>query len=180
MHPLTVNSHDHTHVGRRRFLQIAGAGVSAIALAGTTGLSLVRAASTEALLLNCIDFRLTDSVTTYMSARGMEHEYDQLVMAGGALAAVHPAVPDWNRTFWQHVQVALDLHDIHKVIVMDHRDCGAYRVYTGEDLGPTPDRETQVHAVYLETVRKQINARYPKLEVETLLMSLDGSVLDLG
>jgi hypothetical protein len=62
---------------------------------------------------------------------------------------------------------------------MDHRDCGAYRTYLGRDYGQDPEAETQVHAVYLDTLRQQIHARHPQLGVESLLMSLDGSVADL-
>jgi carbonic anhydrase len=45
--------------------------------------------------------------------------------------------PAWATTFWDHVQVAIDLHHIHKVVIMDHRDCGAYKVI-GKDLAADP------------------------------------------
>jgi hypothetical protein len=123
--------------------------------------------------------RLKLAVNRYMSARRLTDEYDQVVLAGASLAAVHPAVPAWNQTFWDQLQVSIDLHHVGRVMVLDHRDCGAFRTYLGRDYGQEPAAETQVHAVYLDTLRQQINARYPELGVELLLMSLDGSVADL-
>jgi carbonic anhydrase len=38
------------------------------------------------------------------------------------------------------VGLAVDLHHIHQVIVMDHRDCGAYKVILGEDFAKDPRR----------------------------------------
>ncbi len=172
-------------LSRRRLLGTTATGVGAALVAAIVGQQTTAAAQStsdagiEALLLNCIDYRLAGYATRYMEGRGLTKEYDQIVLAGAALAAVHPAVADWNQTFWDHVQVALDLHSIRRVIVMDHRDCGAFRVFLGPESIATPDSELQVHAVYLDTLRKQLNARYPQLGVELLLMDLDGSVLDL-
>ncbi|MBV9326245.1 MAG: hypothetical protein JO352_20980 [Chloroflexi bacterium] len=164
---------------RRRLLS-AAAGVSAVVVGAAVGSGpTVAAAQThgvEALLLNCIDYRLIQHVNRYMSLRGMTGKYDQVVLAGASLAAVYPGLPDWNQTFWDQLQVSSDLHNIARVIVLDHRDCGAFKTYLGRDYGQEPDAETQVHAVYLDTLRQQINARHPELEVELMLMSLDGSV----
>jgi hypothetical protein len=163
---------------RRALLQLGGLGSVALAM-GATNASAVAASGTDALLLNCIDYRLAGRVTRFMTARGLDQRYDQIVLAGAALAAVHPAVPAWNETFWDHVQIALDLHGISRVIVMDHRDCGAFQVLLGQDYGSDPQAETSVHAYYLDLLRQQLNSRYPQLGVELLLMSLDGSVANL-
>jgi hypothetical protein len=165
-------------LGRRALLRVGAAGGAALAL-GAAAAPAAAAGGTDALLLNCIDYRLTGQVTRYMAARGLGQRYDQVVLAGAALAAVHPAVPAWNQTFWDHVQVALDLHGITRVMAMDHRDCGAFQVFLGQDYGADPAAETEVHAVYLDLLRQQLTARYPRLGVELLLMSLDGSVVDL-
>ncbi|HTZ81140.1 MAG TPA: carbonic anhydrase, partial [Stellaceae bacterium] len=117
-------------LSRRRVLaSLAGAGIAA-----TLPWRPALAAETDALLFNCIDFRLTDATTRYMAGRGMAGKYDQLVLAGAALAAQTKKFPAWGETFWEHVKVARDLHHIHEVIVIDHRDCGAYRVVFGEDF----------------------------------------------
>lgn len=133
--------------------------------------------NTEALLLNCIDYRLNKEVENYMESRGMAHKYDQVVLAGASLGAHNKKFPSWEQTFLDHVDVAISLHHIHKVIVMDHRDCGAYRVILGyEDLAKDRAKETKVHQEQLDALSDIIQAKHPDLEVETLIMDLDGKV----
>lgn len=72
--------------------------------------------------------------------------------------------------------VAIQLHRIQKVIVLDHRDCGAYKVILGEDFAKDRARETEAHAGQLRELRKRILEKHPTLTVELLLMSLDGHV----
>ncbi len=134
------------------------------------------AGGTDALLLNCIDYRLAAATTRYMAGRGMDGKYDQVVLAGAALGAKNDKFPAWGTTFWQHVQVAIDLHQIHQIIVIDHRDCGAYKVILGKDLAGDPREEFAVHAAQMRSLKADIAARHPKLAVELLLMGLDGKV----
>ena len=72
--------------------------------------------------------------------------------------------------------MASDLHKIRKVIVLDHRDCGAYKVVLGEDFAKDPAKETAIHATQLRRLRTMIKEKYPALGVELLLMALDGKV----
>jgi len=131
---------------------------------------------TEALLLTCMDYRLTDDVERYMSGRGMRDQYDQVILAGAALGATTDQRPAWGTTFWEHLDVAVQLHAIHNVIVMDHRDCGAFRVFLGEDFAKDRAKETAIHTEALLALAKQIHEKHPELGVELLLMDLDGKV----
>ena len=150
-----------------------------------TGVSLLsavpkgeaRAASNvDALLLSCMDFRLMDNIEQYMAGRGLRDNYDHLILAGASLGALTEKYPAWNRTFWDHLDVAIKLHNNKTVLVMDHRDCGAYKVILGEDFGKMPEKETKVHAEHLKKLKSAIAKKYPALKVETLLMALDGTV----
>ncbi len=162
---------------RRKFLQLAalGGGVSLLASA-----SVIRPAhasgATDALLLSCMDFRLMDDIERYMSGRGLRDKYDHVVLAGASLGAVTDKYPAWNKTFWEHLGISIQLHAIHKVIVMDHRDCGAYKTILGPEQVKDPATERETHAKRLHKLKAQIAKKHPKLEVELLLMSLDGTV----
>lgn len=158
---------------RRRLLALAGLG----AAAGLVALPRAHASGkTEALLLSCMDYRLMDDIEKYMSGRGMRNKYDHIVLAGASLGALVEKYPAWRQTFWSHVDIAIQLHQIHKVMVMDHRDCGAYKVFLGKDFGRDREKETAAHAEQLNRLAAEIRKKYPKLEVELLLMSLDGRV----
>ena len=160
-------------IARRRFLAVTGVSRSAMLL-GFAPRIAAAAGNVDSLLLSCIDYRLTDKVTAYMDGRGLKENYDQVILAGAALGAVTSKYPDWGKTFREHLDIAIQLHGIQRVIALDHRDCGAYKVFLGKDL--TGDGEKALHAAELHRLTRQIHATHPKLKVETLLMSLDGSV----
>lgn len=167
--------HPEREIGRRSMLGLLGGGAALLAGGLHPRLALA-AGGTDALLLNCIDYRLTGATEKYMAQRGMAGKYDQLVLAGAALGAKNDKFPAWGTTFWDHVQVALDLHHIHKIVIMDHRDCGAYKVILGKDLAADPKEELAVHAAQMQSIKAEIAKKYPNLEVELLLMALDGKV----
>jgi hypothetical protein len=159
---------------RRRLLGALGLAGASLAL--PFGRVAFGAGGTDALLLNCIDYRLTGKTTRYMMNQGMAGKYDQIVLAGAALGAKNDKFPDWGKTFWDHVQVALDLHHIHKIVIIDHRDCGAYKVILGDDLAGDPKKEFEVHARQMRSLKDDIAKKYPQLGVEMYLMALNGSV----
>ena len=158
-------------ISRRDVVRIALLGGSAsllgVATAGAAG-------ETDALLLSCMDYRLTQATERYMASRGLGKKYDHIVLAGAALGAVTPKFPAWNQTFWEHLGVAIELHAIHKVVLLNHRDCGAFKVILGEDFAKDRAKETAAHTTQLRELRRQILEKHPKLTVGMYLMSLDG------
>src|SRR5687768_15399985 len=152
---------------RRTFIQVASLGGAASLLIGSRT-DARAAATTDALLLSCMDYRLMDDVEKYMSGRGLRDKYDHAILAGASLGAVTDKYPAWNQTFWEHLDIAITLHDIKTVIVMDHRDCGAYKVILGADSVKDAKTEKDTHVVRLKQLRAAINKKHPKLAVETL------------
>jgi carbonic anhydrase len=177
MHP-DCTHRSHAVVGsRRHFLQFAALGAGASLFATTALVGEARAASTtDALLLSCMDFRLMDDIERYMSERGLRDRYDHIVLAGASLGAITDKYPAWHKTFWEHLDIAIRLHNIHHVIVMDHRDRGAYKMILGAEHAQDAMLERTTHAVQLQRLRSLIKAKHPALAVEALLMDLDGKV----
>ena len=128
----------------------------------------------EALLLSCIDYRLPGKIARYMERRGLAANYDHIILAGASLGATNSLYPHWARSFWDHLDLAIKLHGIGRVIILDHRECGSYRVIFGTNL--SDDDEKTQHAKELHRLAREIRGTYPQLAVETLLMALDGSV----
>ena len=164
---------------RRHFLQLAALGGGA-ALLGVLPQQSRAAGATDALLLSCMDFRLMDNIERYMNERGLRDKYDHVILAGASLGAVTDRYPAWNKTFWEHLDIAIQLHNIQQVIILDHRDCGAYKVILGEDSVKDEATETATHAEQLAKLKGMIAERHPKLTVETLIMGLDGKVETIG
>ncbi|MFL6334541.1 MAG: carbonic anhydrase [Pyrinomonadaceae bacterium] len=163
--------------GRRDFLRMAVLAGGAAALGSVVRPSPALASGhADALLLTCMDYRLIDATNHYMAERGLKNKYDHVVLAGASLGALTEKRPEWNKTFWDHLGLALELHQVHEVLVLDHRDCGAYKLLLGEDLSKDPGRETEVHAVWLKRLEESIKEKHRELKVELLLMSLAGKV----
>jgi carbonic anhydrase len=173
MKQLSEDVRSGTGTTRRNFIQVAALGAAAGLLVATRS-EAGAAATTDALLLSCMDYRLMDDVEKYMSGRGLRDKYDHVVLAGASLGAVTDKYPAWNQTFWEHLDIAIKLHDIKTVIVMDHRDCGAYKVILGADSVKDAKTERDSHVVRLKQLKGAINKKHPKLAVEMLIMSLDG------
>ena len=128
------------------------------------------------LLLSCMDYRLIDQIQRYMTGRGLRNKYYHIILAGASLGVITDQQPAWSETFWEHVDLAIKLSQINEVMVMDHRDCGAYKLILGEDFVEDRERETAIHAESLKDLSQQIHQKYPTMKVELLLMDLDGSI----
>ncbi len=130
----------------------------------------------EALVLSCMDYRLMPAIAAYLEAEGLAGNYDHVVIAGGALGVAVSENEAWQETFWQHLALAQQLHGIRRVILMDHRDCGACKILVGPDCAKDPDIEVASHMRAMEALADEIRTRAPELSVEVLFMDLDGSV----
>ena len=155
---------------RRDFMRIAVLAGGASFL----GVSTARAAATDALLLSCMDYRLTEATERYMASRGLRKKYDHVVLAGAALGAVTASSRRGTRPSGSISGSPSICMRSTRSILLDHRDCGAYKVILGEDFAKDRAKETTVHATQLRELQKQILAKHPKLAVELVLMSLDG------
>lgn len=134
---------------------------------------------TEMLLLTCMDYRLTAATEKYMEARGLDHKYDHVILAGASLGALNDKFPAWADVFWAHLDLAIQLHAVHRVMVLDHRDCGAYKLILGDASVKDPEAELKTHVKQLYALRSAIQTRHPGLEVEIGLMDLEGKVLQI-
>jgi carbonic anhydrase len=147
-------------------------------VAAATGASLLpeaaEAASVTALAITCIDYRLVDDAVRFFNRRHMTLDYDQVSLAGASLAAVSDKFPTSNAAFWDQVAIAQELHHIKKVIVVDHRDCGAYKVAFGKDYKGEGKAETEQHKTVMEQVKAKLAQTHPDLQAEFYLMALDG------
>jgi len=147
-------------------------------VAAATGASLLpktaEAASITALAITCIDYRLVDDAVRFFNRRHMTLDYDLVSLAGASLAAVSDKFPSSNAAFWDHVGIAKQLHQIKKVIVVDHRDCGAFKVAYGKDYKGEGAAETGQHKAVMEQVKAKLAKTHPDLQSEFYLMALDG------
>ena len=172
-HHLSETATDMT-VGRRQFLKLATLGAGVALFMGAAPRFAMASGKAKALMLSCMDYRLVDDAVKFMADQGLNNEYDHVVLAGASLGVVSETFKDWHGTFWQHLDVAIKLHGIEEVIVIDHRDCGAYKLALGAEAVETPEKETAVHTATIVDFAKQVKAKHASLGVKAYLMALDG------
>jgi len=161
---------DHANWSRRDIAALLG-GAGAFSLLP----KIARAAEVEALALTCIDYRLVNDVAHFFDGMHLTKNYDQVALAGAALAAVSPKFPSSNAAFSDHVNIAKQLHHVKKVIFLDHRDCGAYKVAFGKDFAAEHAAETAQHKGVMQQAKTMLAQKHPDLGSEFYLMALDGT-----
>ena len=85
------------------------------------------------LLLGCMDLRLLDDTVRFMNGDNLANRYDQFILAGAALGVMQTTLPSWRQAFFDHLDLAVELHAIKDVYILEHRNCGAYGCFLGED-----------------------------------------------
>lgn len=158
---------------RRRFLIAGGAAGLAAAM---PSFALAASGNHEAMVVSCIDPRFQEPVHRYTSKRHLTGKYSAFVVAGAAIGVVAEPFKDWHKSYWDNVTTSVKLHNIKKVIVIDHRDCGAAKIAYGDAKVASPQVETETHKTALAEFRKQMKDKLPQLAVETGLMSLNGRI----
>lgn len=118
------------------------------------------AGSVEVVLLTCMDFRYPRRVVETMEKKHLTGKYDHLILAGASLGVLHKA--EWQTTFLDQLKFAVDKHGASQVIILDHRDCGAYK----EFLNVTPDdpaKELEAHRCECQKAMQLIVSKFPAL-----------------
>ncbi len=131
----------------------------------------------KAIVITCMDFRLIDDAVRYLDNNGYNNNYDEFILAGASLGYNQKTFTAWAETLDKHIELAEQLHHIKEVIVIDHMNCGAYKIfYNKKSLSEA--EELQLHKENFTKFKETVNKKYPHLKVKTLLMKLDGSVMN--
>jgi hypothetical protein len=176
---MTARAHVHSATcacfSRRNLFGLMAGGLASLALPR----AVMAGGHAEALVLNCMDYRLVDEGVQYFNARGLRNNYDQVILAGASVGALGKISPEWAATFWKHVETAQALHNIKKIIAIAHRDCGAFKIVFGADSIKDRDMETALHRSQMILLRQEVATKFPALGFEAGLMSLNGAVENL-
>jgi hypothetical protein len=93
------------------------------------------------LVTACVDFRFADPLVDWLRAQGLQGQYDLRTHESASFAVDH----------WLPSAVAINtLHDVEAIWIVDHDDCGAYRL-----AGEPNTRENHVHHLKVAQARVQ-------------------------
>ncbi len=82
----------------------------------------------EAMVLSCIDPRFQQKVFKYLKTKKLTGKYSSFTIAGAAIGVTHKKFKKWQSTFLDNLSTSIKLHNIKKLIVINHSDCGAAKI----------------------------------------------------
>lgn len=109
----------------------------------------------DAIVITCMDFRFQKYIEEWEKENLGDYQFDRIALGG--------ACHDFFAILKQ-IDISIRLHDIKKVVIINHEECGAY----GE--AGTYER----HQQDLKNAKKQISQLYPQVKIKTYYLRKDG------
>ncbi len=129
----------------------------------------------KAMVLSCIDPRFQPIVFNYLRKKKLIGKYSSFTIAGSAVGVTANKFKRWHKVFWDNLKTSIKLHNIKKLIVINHRDCGAAKIINGKKEFSYIN-ESKVHKNSFKKIKKMFKKKYPKLSLELKIISLNSKV----
>ena len=125
----------------------------------------------EAMVLSCIDPRFQPKVFKYLKTKKLTGKYSSFTIAGAAIGVTHKKFKKWHSTFLDNLSTSIKLHNINKLIVINHEDCGAAKILNGKKKFNSTI-ENRIHKKSFKDLDKILNKKFPTLKVRFKILSL--------
>lgn len=123
----------------------------------------------DAIAIFCMDFRYKDSIWNYLKEGLGISAFDVIGIAGSSKPLADPDDPAHSKTLLKQIELSHKLHNIKKVILIDHSDCGAYG---GKKAFKDDAEEHKHHEEKLDKAEEIIKQAFPGLEVKKVYANL--------
>jgi carbonic anhydrase len=120
-------------------------------------------------LLTCMDFRFRTAIEDWAKQNNYTDDYDLISMAGAQKSIVDE---DTRTGLMKQIKISTDLHQAKKIILMAHRDCGAYG---GSKAFASWEEELKKYTTDLEQAEEIIKHTFPDADVRKLVLNFDPS-----
>ena len=125
----------------------------------------------EAMVLSCMDPRFQTKVYKYLRKKKLSGKYSSFTIAGAAIGVTAKKFKKWHSTFLDNLSTSIKLHKINKLIVINHRDCGAAKIVNGEKKFNSTI-ENKIHKDSFKKLKKVLNKKFPLLKINFKILSL--------
>ena len=125
----------------------------------------------EAMVLSCIDPRFQPKVYKYLKGKKLTGKYSSFTIAGAGIGVTHKKFKKWHSTFIDNLSTSIKLHKINKLIVINHKDCGAAKIVNGKKKF-TSIIENKIHKDSFKVIKKTLNKKFPNLKIYFKILSL--------
>ncbi|MGL3827963.1 carbonic anhydrase [Candidatus Pelagibacter communis] len=129
----------------------------------------------KAMVLSCMDPRFQPKIFNYLKKRKLTGKYSAFTIAGAAVGVTHTKFNKWHNVFFDNLSASIQLHKIEKLIVINHKDCGAAKIANSKKEFNNKV-ETDIHKVSFKKLKSNLRKKFPKLKVEFNLMALNNSI----
>tara|TARA_Y100000992_G_scaffold131520_1_gene86762 strand:+ start:88 stop:504 length:417 start_codon:yes stop_codon:yes gene_type:complete len=129
----------------------------------------------QAMVLSCIDPRFQTIIFNYLKKKKLTGKYSSFTIAGSAVGVTAKKFKKWHKVFWDNFDTSVKLHNIKKLIVINHYDCGAAKIINGNKQF-SKINETEIHKNSFQKIKKKFKKKYPKLSIELKIISLNSKV----
>ncbi|MAG11884.1 MAG: hypothetical protein CMI52_03705 [Parcubacteria group bacterium] len=126
----------------------------------------------SAIIVHCIDFRLGPAISDWLKSEKLMGDCDIVGIAGAAKNFNGEKDEDVLMT---QIEISSKLHEIKKVILMNHTDCGAYG---GRAAFENREVEDTTHSDALSHGADVLKEKLPHLEVQKMIAQIepDGTI----
>ena len=125
----------------------------------------------EAMVLSCMDPRFQPKVFNYLKKKKLTGKYSSFTIAGSAIGVTSKKFKKWQSTFLDNLSTSIKLHNIGKLIVINHEDCGAAKIVNGKKEFSSLV-ENKIHKDSFEKIEAILNKRFPKLKLSFKILKL--------
>ena len=123
----------------------------------------------EAVVLSCVDYRTWPDVVDYVQNVLNIAKFDFPSIPGGVQAIIKG-----NELALYCIDAPVTLHQVDKIILVNHEDCGAYG--GSENFIHGQIHEQRTHETELIRASRILSKKYPDLEIIALFSSSEGIV----
>ena len=123
----------------------------------------------QAMVLSCIDPRFQPKVYRYLKNKNLTGKYSSFTIAGAAIGVTARKFKKWHYTFFDNLSTSIKLHKINRLIVINHKDCGAAKIVNGKKKFNLSVENT-IHNESFIKIKKELKKKYPNLKVSFKIM----------
>ena len=125
----------------------------------------------KAMVLSCIDPRFQPKIYNYLKKKKLTGKYSSFTIAGAGIGVTHSKFKKWHSTFWENLNISIKLHKISKLIVINHKDCGAAKI-ANKQKKLSASIEEKMHKMSFKNIKIKLKKKYPKLKVNFKILSI--------
>lgn len=121
------------------------------------------------LVIHCMDFRLMEDIKNYLGKNGIMGDCDEVSVAGAAKDLAAPEWPSSREFILKQIRISHDLHNMRRVILMHHTDCGAYG---GHKAFADELEEEQKHIRDMQEAAGIIKSQWQDVDIKLILIKI--------